>query len=439
VATRTDMPGALANAVPRRGALLLATVLAALLAAPLVAAAPAGGQETVEVSPAGPVRTVAAAVRQARPGSRIVVRAGVYREPTIVVDKPVEIVGDRGAVLDGEGERQIMTVTADGVAVRGLVFRDVGTSFTEDRAAIKVVGASDCAIEGNRLEDAFFGIYLARVSRCRVVGNVLRATQSTEAASGNGIHLWTAEEVTIADNRVSGHRDGIYFEFVHDSEIRGNVSEGNLRYGLHFMYSDDCHYRRNVFRRNGAGVAVMYTRHVEMVGNRFEENWGSAAYGLLLKEIGDARMEGNRFYRNTTGLVLDGATRPVAIANDFVDNGWALRVDANTQDGRFADNNFVGNTFDVATNGRQVSSSFTRNFWDAYGGYDLDRDGVGDVPHRPVRLFSMLVEQNEPSLILLRSVFVGLLDAAERVVPALTPETLADDHPLMRRIARRAP
>jgi nitrous oxidase accessory protein len=351
----------------------------------------------------------------------------------------VEIVGDRGAVLDGEGQRQIMTVTADGVAVRGLVFRDVGTSFTEDRAAIKVVGASDCAIEGNRLENAFFGIYLARVSRCRVVGNVLRATQSTEAASGNGIHLWTAEAVTIADNRISGHRDGIYFEFVHDSEIRGNLSEGNLRYGLHFMYSDNCRYRRNVFRRNGAGVAVMYTREVEMVGNRFEENWGSAAYGLLLKEIGDARIEGNRFTRNTTGLVLDGATRPVAVANDFVDNGWALRVDANTQDGRFSANNFVGNTFDVATNGRQVASSFTGNYWDAYGGYDLDRDGVGDVPHRPVRLFSMLVEQNEPSLILLRSVFVGLLDAAERVVPALTPEALADGHPRMRRIARQTP
>jgi nitrous oxidase accessory protein len=414
----------------------------ALVIASAAARAQTGAGQPVDVSPAGPVRTIAEALRLAQPGARIVVHAGVYREPTIVVDKPVTIVGDPAGgdpVLDGEGRRQIMTVTADSVTVRGLVFRDVGTSFTEDRAAIKVVGASGCAIERNRVENAFFGIYLARVTGCRIVGNVLRGAGTTEAASGNGIHLWTVNDVTIADNRVSGHRDGIYFEFVHEGEVAGNVSEGNLRYGLHFMYSDDCHYRRNVFRRNGSGVAVMYTRQVEMVENRFEGNWGSAAYGLLLKEIGDARIERNRFYRNTTALVLDGATRPVAVGNDFVDNGWAVRLDANTQDGRFARNNFVGNTFDVSTNGREGSSAFAGNYWDGYEGYDLDRDGVGDVPYRPVRLFSVLVAGNEPSLILLRSLFVGLLDAAERVLPALTPEALADARPAMHPVPRKAP
>ena len=54
------------------------------------------------------------------------------------------------------------------------------------------------------------------------------------------------------------------------------------------------------------------------------------------------------------------------------------------------------------------------------------------MPHRPVRLFSLLVARNEPALILLRSTFVALLDVAERVVPTLTPETLADQHPAMR-------
>jgi nitrous oxidase accessory protein len=106
---------------------------------------------------------------------------------------------------------------------------------------------------------------------------------------------------------------------------------------------------------------------------------------------------------------------------------------ANSQDNLFSRNNFVGNSFDVATNSRRSYSTFDGNYWDAYRGYDLDRDGVGDVPFRPVRLFSLIVERNEPSIVLLRSLLVTLLDAAERVVPVLTPETLVDERPSMER------
>jgi nitrous oxidase accessory protein len=213
--------------------------------------------------------------------------------------------------------------------------------------------------------------------------------------------------------------------------VRGNVSEDNQRYGLHFMRSDSCRYEDNIFSHNGAGVAVMYSSRVQMRNNRFERNWGNAAYGLLLKEISDGEVEGNRFERNTVGLYLEGSNRNRIARNTFEQNGWAVKVLANASDNRFEQNVFAGNSFDVATNSRSASSRFEENFWDHYRGYDLDRDGFGDVPFRPVRLFSLIVEQSEPSLILLRSLFVDLLDAAERVLPILTPETLVDARPLM--------
>jgi nitrous oxidase accessory protein len=403
-------------------------------AAQSTAARPVVAPAEVVVSPAGPVRSIAAALGVVRSGGRVVIEAGTYREPEIVVARPVEIVGRGLPTLDGEGAHAILTVTADDVTVRGLRLAHVGTSFVEDRAALRVKNASGCAILDNQIEDGFFGIYLANVTGCRIERNVLRATNATESVSGNGIHLWSSRRVTIADNRVSGFRDGIYFEFVHETEALRNTSEGNLRYGLHFMYSDDCQYVGNVFRKNGSGVAVMYTHRVQMTGNRFEWNWGSAAYGLLLKEISDARLEQNLFAHNTTGLVADGANRLVADRNDFVDNGWAVKLEASTVDGSMTRNNFVGNTFDMASNSREPSTMLAGNYWDAYEGYDLNRDGVGDVPFRPVRLFSMIVEGHEPALILLRSGFVGLLDAAERVLPALTPAALADARPAMRRI-----
>lgn len=388
---------------------------------------------TLRVSPTGAIRTITDAVRMAPAGARIVVASGIYREPTLLVEQPLEIVGEGWPVLDGEGARQILSIGADDVTIRGLVLRNVGSSYVEDRAAIKVVKASGCVIEQNRFEDTFFGIYLAGVTGCRVARNELRASGTTEAASGNGIHLWGSRDVVIEDNRVRGHRDGIYLEFSPASVVRRNESEGNLRYGLHFMYSDDCRYERNLFRHNLAGVAVMYARRIVMIGNQFEDNWGSASYGLLLKEIYDPQLEGNRFHRNTVGLLADGAVRIVARDNAFTQNGWAMRLMGSTYDGVFERNDFVGNTFDVASNSRQSQNRLTGNHFDSYRGYDLDRDGVGDVPHRPVRLFSVLVEQNPPSLILLRSFFVELLDMAERVVPALTPEALRDDQPAMRR------
>jgi len=397
-------------------------------------AADAGRAQTITVSPGGPVRTLTAAIRSAPRHGRILVMPGVYAEPTIVVSKPVEIIGQGWPVLDGKGARQIMTVTADSVTIRGLHFQHVGTSFTEDWAAVRFQTVRGCVIEGNRVDDAFFGIYLAKVNDCVVRNNVLRSGRGREMNSGNGIHLWNSTGITISDNRISGHRDGIYFEFVHNSVISRNVSQGNLRYGLHFMYSDDCQYIDNTFRNNGSGVAVMFTHRVEMIGNRFEENWGGAAYGLLLKEIGDSKLERNVFYRNTTGLMADGANRIKAINNDFIDNGWAVKLEASTQDGTFTANNFIGNTFDVSSNNSESTNTFARNYWDNYRGYDLNRDGFGDVPFRPVRLFSMVVAQNGPSIILLRSNFVRLLDSAESIIPAFTPEALADHEPAMTRI-----
>jgi nitrous oxidase accessory protein len=119
------------------------------------------------------------------------------------------------------------------------------------------------------------------------------------------------------------------------------------------------------------------------------------------------------------------------VGNVFADNGWAIRLDANTQDSRIVANDFTGNTFDVATNGQRMDTVLDGNFWDAYAGYDLHHDGWGDTPFRPVRLFSVIVQRNAPTLILLRSAFVALLDVAERAMPALTPDALVDPRPAM--------
>jgi nitrous oxidase accessory protein len=401
------------------------------LAAVLLGSAVPPASRTLIVAPGTALATVSAALARARDGDTILVGPGEYREGEILVSRRVAIVGREWPVFHG-GDHGIFTVTADSVTIRGLVVRDVTPSATDDRAGIKVIGARGCRIEDNTLLDTFFGIYLSKVTGCTVRRNRVRGSGRTEALSGNAIHSWSSSDLVIEDNVLRGHRDGIYFEFTTRARVRRNVSTGHLRYGLHFMFSNGCEYRNNSFVANRAGVAVMYSKDVHMSGNHFERSWGSSAYGLLLKDISDSRLEGNTLRGNSVGLYAEGTTRVTITGNEFLANGWAILVMANAQETVFRRNRFEGNSFDVSTNSGNAASEFAENSWDRYSGYDLDRDGYGDVPHAPVRLFAFVVHRNEPALILLRSFFVSLLDAAERVAPVLTPRMMEDRRPLMR-------
>ena len=116
------------------------------------------------------------------------------------------------------------------------------------------------------------------------------------------------------------------------------------------MFSDHDLYLKNIFRNNGSGVAVMYSRYVNMFYNRFENNWGGAAYGLLLKELTDSRIISNEIKQNTTGIYLEGTSRSFFQHNQIESNGWALKILGDCYSDTIISNNFSANTFDVSTN-----------------------------------------------------------------------------------------
>lgn len=391
----------------------------------------------IHVGPGMAFTGIRPAIAKAGPGDTILVQQGVYREGELRIDRPVTLLGVGLPSLDGEGRHGILTVRSDSVSIVGFRFVRSGRSGYLDIAALRVENATRIRILRNRFEDSFFGIYLQEVSIAEVRGNTLHSNARDESASANGIHCWRSDNLLIAGNDVSGHRDGIYFEFVTRSRIEGNRSHGNVRYGLHFMFSGDDIYLGNVFSGNGAGVSVMFSRNVSMLHNRFSDNRGEAAYGILMKEISDGTVEGNRFQGNTVGILLEGSNRIRMQGNLFDGNGWAIRMQASCQDIRVQGNNFTANTFDVATNGSLVMNTLHGNYWERYEGYDLNRDGVGDVPHRPASLFSMIVERNPAALMLFRSLTAELIDRLERILPDLTPGALMDDAPSMRRIPMR--
>lgn len=380
----------------------------------------------------GDVKTIQDALRRAEWGDTLTVLPGIYREGALIVDKTLYLRGADYPVLDGEKKHEILAVKAPGVRIEGFILRNSGVSSMVDYAGIKIYDTHHVSVVNNRLENCFFGIYLQYSQHCIIRGNQLIAHAEEEQQSGNGIHCWKSDYLQIIGNEISGHRDGIYFEFVTRSLILRNLAFRNMRYGLHFMFSNHDDYIENDFNENGAGVAVMFSNHVRMFSNRFRENWGDASYGILLKEISDGMVAGNRFEANTVGILLEGVSRMEIRQNQFLRNGWALKVQASCMDNRLTLNNFLGNTFDMATNGSLVLNVFTHNYWDKYEGYDLNRNRVGDIPYRPVSVYSMIVERNPPAMMLFRSFITKLLDESEKVIPSITPEDLKDAFPLMK-------
>ncbi|MDV7139847.1 nitrous oxide reductase family maturation protein NosD [Maribacter sp. TH_r10] len=363
----------------------------------------------------------------------LLIKKGTYKEYNILIDKPLTLLGENYPVIDGGKRGEIIRIVSDNVTVDGLFLINVGTSYTTDYAAIRVVKSENFIIQNVVLEKLFFGIYLEKSNHGKVYHNKIIGDAVDEYNSGNGIQLWYSHNVVVDRNIVQGVRDGIYLEFSDHITINNNQSTNNLRYGLHFMFSNDDTYTNNTFQNNGAGVAVMFSKRILMKGNTFRQNWGSAAFGMLLKEINDAEIIDNTFEENTIGINIEGSNRITYEGNDFINNGWAVKVLGACYTNSFVKNNFLYNSFDISYNSKLNDNKFENNYWSNYTGYDLDKDGIGDVPYRPVKLFSYIVNRTPETIVLLRSLFMDIIDFSEKVSPVFTPDNLMDAMPLMKK------
>lgn len=368
----------------------------------------------------------------ASPYDTLIIDGGIYKEFNVVIKKPLVIIGKNYPVLEIDYKGEGFIIESDSVTIDGWVIQHSKPSDLHENAAIRLSQVKHIQVLNNKITDNYFCIYLAKSDSSIVKNNTIKSIPKSENTSGNGVHLWKCDAITIENNTITGTRDGIYLEFVSNSIISGNNCFKNIRYGLHFMFSNDDAYLKNVFTENGAGVAVMYSKGVQMHNNTFQKNRGSSSFGLLLKDITDSEIEGNTFYDNAVAIHMEGSNRVLAKQNSILENGWGLVITANCTDVAFEKNNFISNSFDVSTNGTLVLNTFNGNYWDKYEGYDLDRDAMGDVPYHPVSLFAIIVDKIPEAIMLYRSFAQYLIDKAEKILPGLTPENLVDKTPYMK-------
>ena len=409
--------------------ILLSIVLLSLILNPVLSNA-----EIIKVCSDCQFTSIKDAIQAASPHDTLLVQRGIYFENTIRIEKPLVLIGIDKPVIDGRFIEAIIEINADSVTLKGFVIQNVGVSYTKDFAAVHLYRSDYFTLEDNILKNVFFGMLIEKSHYGIIHNNVISSNAKEEFSSGNGIHMWHCSNVYVANNHLSHLRDGIYLEFVSESQIVNNISIENLRYGLHFMFSDHDDYYDNQFINNGAGVAVMFSKFINMKRNRFIKNWGTSSFGLLLKEIYDAEIEDNVFEENTIAINIEGSTRINYLNNDFIRNGWAIKIAGGCYTNIFSNNNFLSNSFDLSYNSKMNDNLFDNNYWSSYSGYDLDKDGIGDVPYRPVKLFSYIVNRTPETIILLRSLFIDILNFSERVSPVFTPDDLVDASPKMKLI-----
>ena len=387
--------------------------------------------QSIEVCPKCPINTIAQAIAKAKKGDTIIVQKGTYPENNILLDKPLTLIGKDRPIINGQFKGSILKIQADSITIKGFRLANVPFKATEEQAAILLDKSKKFLIEDNIMDQVCFGVLLRKGRDGIIKNNKISSNATQQYNSGNAIHLWSCKNIKIIGNEAANCRDGIYIQFSSKSYIEGNYCYKNLRYGLHFMFSDDNEYYRNKFSENGAGAAVMFSKRVKMVGNTFQDNWGPSSYGLLLKELYDSELVDNTFYRNTIGINGENCTRMKYNENNFTENGWGIRIRGGCYQNDFWDNNFFNNTFDVAYDNNVNDNKFRSNYWSDYTGYDLNKDGVGDVPYRPVKLFSYISNRTPESIVLLRSLFIDIMNFSEKVAPVFTPENLIDETPRM--------
>jgi len=383
--------------------------------------------------------SITEALQESTEGDIIVVRGGVYKE-NIVINKRVYLIGENQPVIEGNYRGDVVRIESDKVMIKGFTIRKSGSDLLKDESGIKIVNSSGIIIEGNRLQDVLIGIYLYSSPGNTIRNNTSygRVDYTTQETNGNGIHLWKSPNNMIEENHIRKHRDGIYIEFSPGNLIKKNRCERNVRYGLHYMYSNNNTFEGNIFERNGTGSALMYSKNIILRKNTFKHNLGPNGFGILLKSLSDSIAEENLIANNTVGIFMDDANRNVFTKNILSQNGWAIDLFSSSSDNVLYTNNFLDNTYQVMTDTDRTTNRFfknsTGNYWNdykGYNGYDLNGDGIGDVPYKPVKLLSYLMKRYPDLTVFLGSPGFKALEFAERALPVLNPVELEDLYPLM--------
>ncbi len=374
------------------------------------------------------------AIAASKAGDTIRVHPGTYVGQW-VLDKPIVFAGIGKPVLRGSGQGSVLVLAGNGCTVRGFVIEHSGGDLQREDSGI-LLKSDHNLVEENELRDVLFGIYLYQSRENIIRKNVIQGRKELELGErGAGLHFWNSSGNIIDENTVSDARDGMYIQSSPNNLIRHNRVL-NLRYGLHYMNSDGNKFEDNLFSHNVAGAAIMYSRGIEFRRNAFLHNRGFSSFGILFQDCDACLAEDNFIVDNATGIFMEALRKSTFRRNVIAENDVALQIFSSVDQNLFYGNHFVENLSPLRVIGKTTNTCWQQfgrgNYWSDYDGYDLDGNGVGDVPHKIQNVFEYM-EGNYPRLRLyLSSPAAQALATAEKTFPIVEGSSETDSAPLMK-------
>ena len=386
--------------------------------------------EEIKVTPGN--GKLQSAIDLANKGDTLILGAGIYRG-SINIDRSLTITGSKESIIDGEGTGHVIVISAANVVVKGLSIQHSGNDLNTEDSAVFVTNKGDNAlIEGNYLENNLIGIYLKGPKSAVVDNNTIIGSRFHRVNDrGNGVYLWNTPGSIVKNNDIRYGRDGIFVNISHHNIFSGNRLS-DLRFAIHYMYTNNSEISNNISINNNVGYALMFSHHIVAKNN---QSIGDQERGLFFNFTNYSTIEGNSVRGGTEKCVfIYNANFNSFNNNVFEDCNIGIHFTAGSEKNKIYENSFVNNRTQVkyvGTRHIEWSNQGKGNFWSDNAAFDIDNDGIADQPYSPNDLVDQIVWRHPMAKLLLNSPSVQVLKWAQSEFPGLHPGGVTDSLPLM--------
>jgi nitrous oxidase accessory protein len=407
---------------------LLNTILALAAATLLAAAAPARGGEVL-VSAGDSVQS---AIDAAGPNAVVRLGPGLHKGP-LVIERPLSLLGEADARLEGPGTGSVITVDSSDVRIEGLEITGSGRDLPAMDSAILVNRTAQRAvIRGNRMTGNLFGVYLHGAAGSLVENNVIIGRDDLRMAeAGNGVSIWNAPGAKVVGNTIRQGRDGIFVN-VSKNNVFADNTFSDLRFAIHYMYTNDSQVIGNRSRGNHVGWAIMYSSNLEIRGNVSE---GDRDHGLMLNTTNRSEITGNTVRDGGEKcLFMYNANQNLLAENRFERCPIGIHFTAGSEGNVVTGNGFIANRTQVKYVGTRYldwAHEGRGNYWSDNPAFDLDGDGIAQRPYRPNDVMDEVLWTLPQAKVLANSPAVQIVRWSQSRFPALFPGGVVDTAPLM--------
>lgn len=372
-------------------------------------------------------------IAQASAGDHIHLASGTY-EGAFVVDKPLTLSGpeDRSAVVHGPGKGRTLWVQAPDVTIQRLTVKGSGMSlFDMDAAIFLDKEAHSALIRHNDILDNLIGVYVWGPQNALVKENLVIGNQTLRRNErGNGIQLWNTPGSEIVGNDIRSGRDGIYVNASKENSFRDNEFR-DVRFSVHYMFTQDSEVRGNISYSNEIGYALMYSERLTIEDNIALD---SEDHGLLLNSVNRSTIRGNQIRGAEKCLFYYSANINIVQDNLFEQCDIGVHFTAGSEQNTLNNNAFINNQTQVmyvGTRHLDWSEGGTGNYWSDNSAFDLNGDGIADTAYRPNNVMDQVLWRAPMAKLLLNSPATQVIKWAQAQFPAIHPGGIIDSAPLM--------